>query len=72
MAAVMFLSTALTAKSALAAWQGGDVALVGVGIVALLAVAAAIHLRVGLLHECAKGESCKLPRSARGASLKLG
>ena len=52
----MFLSVALSAKSAFAAWQTDDSALVGVGIIALLAIAAAIHLRVGLLHERALRE----------------
>ena len=47
----MFLSVALSAKSAFAAWQSDDSALIGVGIIALLAIAATIHLRVGLLHE---------------------
>ena len=51
MTGIMFLSIALSAKSALAAWQTGDSALLGVGLLALLAIAAAIHLRVGLLHE---------------------
>ncbi len=69
MVGVIFLSTALAAKSALAAWQGDDAALVGVGIVALLAVAAAVHLRVGLLHERAKGEM--LQATALGSRRKL-
>jgi signal transduction histidine kinase len=51
MALGMFLAAALAAKGALAAWQAADGALVGVGVIALLAVAAVIHLRAGLLRE---------------------
>ena len=54
MAGMMFLSVALSARSAYAAWQSDDSALVGVGIIALLAIAAAIHFRVGLLYERAQ------------------
>ena len=44
----------------------------GVGIVALLAVAVAIHLRVGLLHERAKGEKLQAAALASRRKLKAG
>ena len=56
MTGIMFLSVALAARSALAAWQTDDSALLGVGLVALLAIAAAIHCRVGLIHQRSQRE----------------
>ncbi|MDP6474348.1 MAG: PAS-domain containing protein, partial [Alphaproteobacteria bacterium] len=61
----MFLSVALAAKSAFAAWQADEAALLGVGIIALLAIAAAIHWRAGLAHERARAEN--LQKTALGA-----
>jgi hypothetical protein len=65
MTGIMFLSVALAARSALAAWQTDDSALLGVGLVALLAIAAAIHYRVGLIHQRSQREKSNLRRSAR-------
>jgi hypothetical protein len=65
MTGIMFLSVALAARSALAAWQTDDSALLGVGLVALLAIAAAIHYRVGLIHQRRNGKKSNLRRSAR-------
>jgi len=69
MTGIMFLSVALAARSALAAWQTDDSALLGVGLVALLAIAAAIHYRVGLIHERSQREKEQL--AALGARRNL-
>lgn len=66
MAGFMFLAVALAAKGAFAAWQADDAALLGVGGVALLAFAAAIHFRAGLLQQRITGaELQKTAFSAR-------
>lgn len=69
MAGLMFLSVVLSAQSAFAAWQTDDSALLGVGIIALLAIAAAIHFRVGLIFE--RGQREKLQKAALGAERNL-
>ena len=65
----MFLSAALTAKSAFAAWQADDAALFAVGGIALFAIAAAMHFRTGQLQE--RAGAAELQKTAQGARLKL-
>ena len=70
MAGIMFLSVALVAKGAYAAWQADEAALLGVGIVALLAIAAAIHWRAGMLHERAMGEELRTAAQGKRRTLE--
>lgn len=70
LAGTMFLAVALSAESAFAAWQTDESALLGVGIIALLAIAAAIHLRVGLIHERSLKETERTAAAGARANLQ--
>ena len=55
MAGLIFLTVALAAKGAFAAWQTDDAALLGVGGIASFAFAAAIHFCARLVQERIRG-----------------